>query len=203
MFRNKKLEICFPSCVWVQEIEEHERLNAQLLPHIRALQEKEMPAGFGQSRDDLHKREAFQDLVRYAEAATADILKFLKIECDSVYPTDCWANVYKEGGFIHQHTHPNNYLSGVYYVAAPENCGDLKFHDPRAQVNVLAPDPTEKTMFNAATFFVRPAPGRMVLFHSWLPHSTLHNQSGADRISISFNIMLRGRIGFGKAHADL
>ena len=203
MFRDKKLEVCFPSCVWVQEVAEHERLNAELLTQIRAIQPAEMPAGFGQSRDDLHKRDGFQPFVKLAEAAANEILNFLKIEREGVYLTDCWANIYAEGGAIHQHTHPNNFLSGVYYVSAPERCGDLKFHDPRPQVNVLAPDPTEKTMFNSASFFIKPLPGRMVLFQSWLPHSTLHNRSGADRISISFNVMLRGHIGFSMAHAEL
>ena len=41
---------------------------------------------------------------------------FLKIAEEGLEITSCWANINTKGGTTKPHTHPNNYLSGVYYV---------------------------------------------------------------------------------------
>jgi hypothetical protein len=40
--------------------------------------------------------------------------------------TGCWANVNPPGSYHPTHNHPNNFLSGVYYVDIPG-----KWHGPR------------------------------------------------------------------------
>ena len=37
------------------------------------------------------------------------------------------------------HQHPNNFLSGVYYVRTPEDADTINFHDPRSQTSILRP----------------------------------------------------------------
>lgn len=43
---------------------------------------------------------------------------------------------------------------------------------------------------------VEPHEGVLIVFPSWLEHSVKANESGADRLSFSFNIMLTGHIGY-------
>ena len=45
--------------------------------------------------------------------------------------TGCWANINPPSAYHPTHNHPNNYLSGVYYVAVPETGTHLIFQDPR------------------------------------------------------------------------
>ena len=80
--------------------------------------------------------------------AARSVLDFLKYRYADCYITDCWANVCRRGEHHRAHIHPNNVLSGVYYAAAPNGCGDIVFDDPRPQTKVLMPDLRELTPLN-------------------------------------------------------
>ena len=43
-----------------------------------------------------------------------------------------WANINPPGGMNRAHQHPNSLWSGVYYIKASKNCGNLKIDDPRS-----------------------------------------------------------------------
>ena len=129
-------------------------------------------------------------------AATRGVLDFLKCSYDDFEITDCWANTNAKGQAHQIHTHPNNLLSGVYYVRAPVDGGDIVFHDPRQQAIVLIPKVTERTPFNASKHRIPPKEGRLLVFPSWFQHNVETNASEEERTSISFNVMLRGRVGY-------
>jgi predicted 2-oxoglutarate/Fe(II)-dependent dioxygenase YbiX len=57
------------------------------------------------------------------------------------------------------HTHPNHLVSGVYYVRTPPEGAPLVLSDPRGRF-----PPFDETVT------LRPAPGDLVLFPSWLTH---------------------------------
>ena len=133
--------------------------------------------------------------------ASKSVLKYLKAEVEDCYITDCWANVSYRGHSHPTHTHPNNYLSGVYYLRAPAGCGQIVFFDPRPQASAITPSLSENTVANSNQMFIAPEPGKLVLFHSWLPHYVEANQSDEARVSIAFNVMLKGPIGSEMASA--
>lgn len=87
------------------------------------------------------------------------------------------------------HTHPNNFRSGVYYVQVADGADTINFHDPRPQTGIIRPPVTELTAYNTDQVVVKVKPGMLILFPAWLPHSVNVNQSEAERISISFNVM--------------
>jgi uncharacterized protein (TIGR02466 family) len=95
-----------------------------------------------------------------------------------------WININGYKTLNHLHTHPLSYISGVFYVKANENQGDICFENPLRYFNQFA--------YNGAEFvesFVnhKPQTGKLLLFPSSLPHSVLSNETNIDRISISFN----------------
>lgn len=105
---------------------------------------------------------------------------------------NCWFTVYKEGQFIPRHTHPTSQFSLAYYFNAQNNCGDLVFHDPIGDFrthfdNNRCPVPE---LNNPNTFSVTPSDGMIVFFPSWLPHNSLPNHSGQDRIIFSLNFFV-------------
>ena len=87
------------------------------------------------------------------------------------------------------HHHPNNFLSGSYYVSAPEGADTIAFHDPRPQTRIIRPPVRELTNENTDQVVVRVRPGTLLLFPSWLEHSVPPNRSDKLRISLSFNVM--------------
>ena len=87
------------------------------------------------------------------------------------------------------HAHPNNFLSGVYYVQVQGGADTINFHDPRAQTTIIRPTVTELTAYNTDQVVISVSPGTLIVFPAWLPHSVDANQSELMRISISFNVM--------------
>jgi uncharacterized protein (TIGR02466 family) len=103
--------------------------------------------------------------------------------------TGCWANVNGPGAGHAMHAHPNNYLSGVYYVRTQDGADTINFHDPRPQAAIIRPPVGELSADNADLVVVKVKDGALVLFPAWLPHSVEVNRSAGPRISISFNLM--------------
>lgn len=103
--------------------------------------------------------------------------------------TAFWANVSARGARHHIHSHPNNFLSGVYYVVTKKGADTINFHDPRIQTGMIRPPVTELTAENADQVVVEVKAGTILLFPSWLQHSVDANQSDGERVSVSFNIM--------------
>ncbi|NIW86171.1 MAG: hypothetical protein GWN09_06160 [Gammaproteobacteria bacterium] len=113
---------------------------------------------------------------------------------------EIWANVSGAHAYNNVHNHPNSLLSGVYYVKVQDDCGDLIVADPRKQASVMQPEYTERNPMNSTMHTFPPEAGRLIIFPSWLDHGVNSNLSGADRISMSFNINLVHEEMLGGAH---
>tara|TARA_R100001015_G_C4576583_1_gene133770 strand:+ start:37 stop:624 length:588 start_codon:yes stop_codon:yes gene_type:complete len=105
-----------------------------------------------------------------------------------------WANINYKGGYNKPHIHPNALFSGVYYVKAPPNSGELILYDPRPGIQNVMPTRTTHTVPKHLWRDVHIAPqeGRALMFPSWLWHSVEPNKSDNIRISISFNFIQDG-----------
>lgn len=100
----------------------------------------------------------------------------------------CWANIMDRGGFHDVHFHPPGWLSGVYYPQVPAGVGDgISGHEGwiefgRAYYMLHSQDdpPVRR---------LKPQPGMIVLFPSFLGHRTIPFAEHDYRISIAFDIM--------------
>ena len=142
-----------------------------------------------QSPHGLHRLAAMQPLVAYASESAGGVLDYLKIPARALSFTGCWANLAGPGAEVKMHAHPNNFLSGVYYVQVQPGAETINFHDPRPQTAILRPPVTELTAYNTDQVVVPVEIGTLLLFPAWLPHSVSANRSERPRISVSFNLM--------------
>ena len=142
-----------------------------------------------QSERDLHHRDEFRRLVACIRDAAESVLEFLKTGDSAFELTGLWANVNPKGASHPVHSHPNNFLSGVYYVRTHEGADTVNFHDPRPQTANIRPPVTELTAENTDQVVVKVSDGTLLMFPSWLSHSVDTSDSNEFRISISFNIM--------------
>jgi uncharacterized protein (TIGR02466 family) len=93
------------------------------------------------------------------------------------------------------HTHPFNYLSGVFYLQVPSESGSLVFHDPRPQNEVLMPPKKpEESIHISSRVSWTPKPNDLIFFPSWLNHEVEKNNSNEDRIVLSFNLELKRKM---------
>src|SRR6266581_3474632 len=184
----------FPTLVWKIQLKADSRalIDAGMLAVLeRARRDRpRLAPGQGwQSAQTLHRQAEAQHLVSCINKAASGILRFLKTGYEAFEITACWANVLAPGEAHALHSHPNNFLSGVYYLQTAPGTNTINFHDPRAQTGIIRPPVVELTAENTDQVVVEVADGTLLLFPSYLQHSVDANASAGERISLSFNIM--------------
>jgi len=184
----------FPTLVWRAELAEDLRrgIDTSVLQALAELRQGLRPLRFGegwQSDNDLQSNESFDELVACVRAAAIEALDFTKIAHGGISITGCWLNVLAPGGVHRAHSHPNNFLSGVYYVKTQAGADTVNFHDPRPQTRIIRPPATALTADNTDQVVVKVKDGTLLLFPAWLEHSVDENLSAEERISVSFNVM--------------
>jgi len=195
MFTESSIVNLFPIPVWVHMLGDEQaasvnRSALDLIEVLKAEQSDFTPGVSWQSPNDLQKRPELDELNGHVGTATSAILEHLKVEYGDFLITGCWANVMPKGASPQgSHSHPNNYLSGVYYVQAPEGGDSIVFHDPKAQTNIIAPRVKQPNEHNSRNATLAVRAGTLIMFPAWLPHSVGANDGEVDRISISFNVM--------------
>ena len=112
-----------------------------------------------------------------------------------------WANVNTQGHANVAHYHGGAFWSGTYYVAdggcAADHSlgGEFEMLDPRGPApgmyTPLLKFATEDGASAGASEVIRPKPGLLVLFPSWLMHQVRPYRGTGTRISVAFNLGLR------------
>ncbi len=184
----------FPTSVWKIQlapdiVDRIGRTVRNSIHEMNPLLPELAPGDVWQSDHQLHVLDEFSELVSSIMQSTRTILKFLKVVSEEIELTGCWANVVTSGASHALHCHPNNYLSGVYYVQTSPGADTINFHDPRPQAGVLRPPVTELTSQNVDQVVVKVTNGTLLMFPAYLTHSVPPSQSDEPRISVSFNLM--------------
>ncbi len=95
-----------------------------------------------------------------------------------------WSVRLRPGGFHTDHIHPEGWLSSACYIALPSMAETgreawIKFGEPGI--------PTAPAL--GPEHFVRPEPGMLVLFPSFMWHGTVPFSEGAPRLSVAFDLV--------------
>ena len=143
---------------------------------------------------NLHKQKEFKEFAELVISTSKDILSVLKYNVEDIVITDMWATVLKSGEHHPAHTHSNNFLSGTYYLHSDQGAS-IMFQDPRPAAGVILPRMTEQTIANATLLTYASKRNRAIIFPSWLPHYVKPNKSTNKRISLAWNIQVKGQVG--------
>lgn len=184
----------FPTFVWKAELAPaaYEPLNDSIMRALAVLGAPFAdlkPGESWQSDHGLHELPSFGAVVDCITSAAEDVLAYLKIGHQGFKITGCWANVNAPGAGHRVHNHPNNYLSGVYYVRTHEGADSINFLDPRPQTGIVRPPVTELTADNTEQVVLKVTDGMLLMFPAWLQHGVDPNRSDHLRVSLGFNVM--------------
>tara|TARA_B100000524_G_scaffold65097_1_gene30038 strand:+ start:601 stop:1182 length:582 start_codon:yes stop_codon:yes gene_type:complete len=104
-----------------------------------------------------------------------------------------WCNINNQGNSNQIHIHHGSFLSGVYYVQANENSGDLIFYKDfnKQYMKTTDTEIVKHTPLTGDVVRYKPKTGRMFVFPGWLPHSVDKCIDNTDRVSIAFNISIK------------
>tara|TARA_R100000654_G_scaffold75086_1_gene111181 strand:- start:214 stop:807 length:594 start_codon:yes stop_codon:yes gene_type:complete len=190
-----ELHSLFITPVMMTEIKGHGHLIDRLY-EIKSKDSKGMPksnVGGWHSNDYLYKNVEFKSVVEDILYNAKECFKHLDIQ-DICNPemTALWGMINPPGSRNNVHTHPNSYLSGVYYLKVPQKSGNLMFLEPKPQAEVLSPPKKkEASVYTAHSVAWEPKENSLIFFPSWLQHEVLLNTSSEDRVILSFNISWR------------
>ena len=143
---------------------------------------------------NLHKQKEFKFFADLIILTSKRIIEQLDYKVEDIIITDMWANVLKDTEHHPMHTHSNNFLSGTYYLQSDQKAS-IVFHDPRPAADVIVPRKKETTLNNSSLLSYASKQNRAVIFPSWLPHWVQQNKSKTKRISIAWNIQVKGQVG--------
>ena len=132
MFQTKKTLALFPTTIWSFQIpaDTFGRINTGLrnkLDQLIAAAPDQNHKGSWQTEHDLHTLPEMQELNGYFMNAVNEVISILSTKHKDVEITGCWANISPSGSSHESHTHPNNFLSAVYYVSVPPRSADLTY----------------------------------------------------------------------------
>jgi len=190
-------KLVFPTVIREFQTHGFEKQNDELLKVILEKEARSRPtydtsARNWQTDDFLHLEPEFEWLAKLATKLGREYVNFMEYEHDDIVCHEMWANVYRREEDLHQHNHPNSFVSGVYYMT--DNNSEIEFYDPRTDIRSVMMPAQYNNFFNAFVHGIKPTKGMVVLFPSWLKHSVVPQPAGF-RVSIAFNLMLEGKIG--------
>jgi len=184
----------FATNIFVQDNFVFEETATQMKNYIQRLWQEREPGNNWQTDPDLHTKEEFKIFSDMVLERSKEIIKILDYDVEDIAITDMWGNVLEKGEAHPPHTHSNNFLSGVYYLHSDKAAG-IQFFDPRPSADVIVPRKTKKTHNNSNLLSFASKTNRAVFFPSWLNHWVPQNISKNKRISIAWNVQLKGQVG--------
>ena len=144
---------------------------------------------------DLQKQTEFAGFAKDIITTNKTVIsKVMKYYAEDIVITDMWANVLKPGEMHPPHTHSNNFLSGVWYLESDGSAG-IFFKDPRGEADVFVPRKSVANTDNSSIVSFVSMTNRAIIFPSWFQHWVPINHSKKNRISISWNIQIKGQLG--------
>ena len=196
--KDSHLNLIFPIPVWISIIPKGDELNKKMYKYIKSLQAADPKGKYKSNLKGWHSENfdlKAEEVIFFINTISNNLNSTFNnmgwdLENNEVKITSMWSIINKKEASNSKHIHSNNYISAAYYVKAPNNCGNIMFHDPISARTIRNPKIKNRNKLNSNIFSVEPQEGLLVLFPSYLEHSVDMNESNDERIVISFNIDL-------------
>lgn len=109
------------------------------------------------------------------------------------YITLSWLNFTKQDEFHHVHFHENSLVSGVFYIDVDEKNDFITFY--KSTYDRIKFTAKKYNFFNSDSWHLPVKTGKLILFPSHLSHSVETKKGYNLRVSLAFNIFIKGKIG--------
>ena len=117
--------------------------------------------------------------------------------------TQSWINISPPGCFgHHEHSHPNSYISGVFYIKVNDN-DNIIFKNEFVSKRDIRLESQNFNFFNTGQLSYPVKKAELILFPSNLVHQVDPIDGGSDRISLSFNVFPFGLLGCREQLSEL
>ncbi len=117
------------------------------------------------------------------------------------YITQSWLNYTETNQYHHKHAHPNSLVSGVFYINCHEEHDKIKFFNDNYKT--IKPEVKDYNIWNSESWWFPVKTGDVILFPSSLTHMVETKQGDNTRISLAFNVFIKGTVGNNKNLTEL
>ena len=117
------------------------------------------------------------------------------------YITQSWLNYTEKNQYHHKHSHSNSIISGVFYINCNKSLDKITFFNESHKT--IKPEVKDFNLFNSESWWFSVTTGNIFLFPSSLTHMVETKQGENTRISLSFNVFVKGTIGNNKNLTEL
>ena len=117
------------------------------------------------------------------------------------YITQSWLNYTETNQYHHKHAHPNSLVSGVFYINCHEEHDKIKFFNDNYKTIKL--EVKDWNIWNSESWWFSVKTGDVILFPSSLTHMVENKEGTNTRISLAFNVFIKGTVGNNKNLTEL
>ena len=117
------------------------------------------------------------------------------------YITQSWLNYTETNQYHHKHAHPNSLVSGVFYINCHEEHDKIKFFNDNYKTIKL--EVKNWNIWNSESWWFSVKTGDVILFPSSLTHMVETKEGDNTRISLAFNVFIKGTVGNNKNLTEL
>jgi len=196
MMSGKILPI-FPKCYYIKDnvcseiLSELEKSVHNLKSRTRRAANFNVNSSHG-GADNLHKMQPFNLLADEIIKSTKEFMieyGYQRSRIPQAFIQTMWFNISDKGDFLFPHLHPGSFLSGAYYIKTTQE-NHILFHDEQKN---FYENPEKMNELSTMIHPVKCEPGRLLIFHSNLEHSTPIQYNPGEKIVVSFNIVLENK----------
>jgi uncharacterized protein (TIGR02466 family) len=148
-----------------------------------------------------HKK--FKSLKEQLNLIVQDYFQKVISSTDAITPyiTQSWLNYTEKNQYHFKHAHSNSLVSGVFYINCDEKFDKIKFFNDKYLT--IRPKVKDWNIWNSETWWFTVKTGDVILFPSSLPHMVDTKQGDNTRISLAFNVFIKGTVGNNKSLTEL
>jgi uncharacterized protein (TIGR02466 family) len=145
----------------------------------------------------------FKDLKKHLDLRVQDYFDKVISTTNKITPyiTQSWLNYTEKNQYHHKHQHPNSLVSGVFYISCDEQFDNIKFFNEKYQT--IKPEVKNWNLWNSESWRFSVKTGDLILFPSSLTHMVENKEGTNTRISLSFNVFIKGMVGNNKELTEL
>jgi len=148
-------------------------------------------------------QKVFSKLKKDLDLRVQDYFKKVLSTTNAITPfiTQSWLNYTETKQYHHKHAHPNSLVSGVFYVNCHEKFDKIKFFNEGYKT--IKPEIKDWNLYNSESWWFTVKTGNIILFPSSLTHMVETKEGNNTRISLAFNVFIKGTIGINKSLTEL
>jgi uncharacterized protein (TIGR02466 family) len=200
---ESNINVIFPTPVYFSKL--NRKLNKKELSFIdKTKLDVYKNQGNTTSNDNyILNNKIFKNLKEELDLRVQDYFDKIICATDDIKPyiTQSWLNYTETNQYHHKHEHPNSLVSGVFYINCDDQFDKINFF--KYQYKTIKPKIKEWNLWNSESWWFSVKTGDIILFPSSLTHMVENKQGTNTRISLAFNIFIKGNLGNNKELTEL